>query len=416
MRVYEILREDVPSIPVMKTPDGEWEQRDNVYVFKSTKGPVLSVMVDSRNEKVIFDHNINRIRDSGDIADYLNKNLAPLAKEKGWRFELDHHVEQDSHGDFVNMDKTAVPKVVLPLPGYGEWATVPMKEFLEFHSHREHIGIPDQYTKPANQVYFLIHDVDKKDGRRRVGRGTVVVENNRVVYTDTSGSLLKRLLDYLKPGDSGPSKDIHWNEIIIRNGEIRSSLELLKGKELLRTPEMIVYEVPPGQNDIIYAHYRKRYSTADKLIFVKITPGGHCIFAIKNGEVVGKSSMKGISAHATDQIEKQLVAIPELGLEKSKSRLVRHNGAIHRTLSYIDQNPGTTRTDIYLKGLGRHTGTVPNINDTRSPDGLALASKLIREVTRDGKQGFEITSAGKFVLAVLNSGKSVPVDSLLKSK
>lgn len=92
---------------------------------------------------------------------------------------------------------------------------------------------------------------------------------------------------------------------------------------------------------------------------------------------------------------------------EGKPKVVKPGSVMHKMLSYVADHPGATRSDWFVKHLGRDPQGMQGWTSDTAHDGVAASMGWIKNEGTSSKYSLSITHVGKLVLARLNAGHPV---------
>ena len=210
-------------------------------------------------------------------------------------------------------------------------------------------------------------------------------------------------------------------QMILRNGKLmprKTALESLRVGQL--SDNSIVYRGSDQDKDILFGEntaYGPQWGT---LYCIDSPVAGRLPVIVDNNKITNKPwnpSRLAASLKALNEFCKTYKVLPPDDLPElpkaTKPRLVKPGSNFHKMLDYVSKNPGCTRTDWYVKYLGNEPQGMPGWTGSTAWDGIAASKGLINNTSQSpGKFSLHITSAGSFVLSMLDNGHKVDINQL----
>ena len=338
----------------------------------------------------------------------LTKNLLPLLNKTQLQLSKVGNLRQTAD-EIVNVLKDHPLQLVIKAPGNFQelaWYTTSIPTFDKYYK----TGWDRAELPQGVQGDLYILREGSKPGANNMC--LVVVDQGKIVAMsgDPYPNTLEPLLNKIHVQNSDMNMKVMAGRKFVENGQVMWTDRFLFSKPLGKLSDGTdVFEVEPQYRWLVQPWFGNAYTNADRVFVVRSKSMSKAVFAVKNGKLVGK---KTITASAADMKRWPELLVKEfnIGVAATPKSMIKPGSKFHEMLKYIHDNPGGNRTDVYVRGLGRKsTLGAGSIHDTTTLDGKAWAGKLIQPFAPGtDKYNYQITARGKMILAMLDSGKSVP--------
>lgn len=422
MRASEILTE---SQDIITVPAGVWKQvpltmammppkaEENPYVQRwltdpTSKGYQLHTPQGTLTVSYTQNYGTTVRGYANWSSEDLTKNLLPLLDKTNLQLSKVGDLRQ-TPDEIVNILKDHPLELVVKVPGYAKdyaWYTTSIPTFDKYYK----TGWDQAELPPGVQGDLYIMRDSNKPGANNMC--LVVVDQGKIVamsgYSYPENP--KALLDKIHVQNSDMSMKVMDGKKFVENGQMMWTDRFLFSKPVGKLSDGAeVFEVEPPYRWLVQPWFGNAYANADRVFVVRSKSGSKAVFAVKNAKLVGK---KTTTASATDMKRWPELLVKEfnIGVAAAPKSMIKPGSKFHHMLKYIHDNPGGNRTDVFVRGLGRKsTLGAGSIHDATTLDGKAWAGKLIQPFAPGtDKYNYQITARGKMILAMLDSGKSVP--------
>jgi hypothetical protein len=204
---------------------------------------------------------------------------------------------------------------------------------------------------------------------------------------------------------------------VLYNGVVRKTKDVVNDFELPPLGDMEVWKIPRNLQwavgkDFEY-DYEKEFNWDTRYLVVTPVAGAIQIYTLQDRIVrllydSSRPATAGPTVQALAARERLTINVTLPEPTVGKKRNSQPNSNMHLMLRYVSENPGSTRSDWYVKHLGLSAQGMPGWTSDKSPDGVAASMGWIENKGTAGKYSLHITPTGKLVLARLNAGKSMP--------
>jgi hypothetical protein len=325
------------------------------------------------------------------------------------------------HNNMVRpfFDVYSFPKVA-PAGESKFWYDIPMAQDIfgeEYSSQRAEADkcyaiLPKTAFESAEKMIHAVYSSYK-----------VFTKNNRIVSipSNPQQTSLQNLVDALSLGDSNTRHGSIW---VVHNGQVTDIQQaafldpqpsLSDGTKIWRVPSWALPSIGP-------IHFEKTWKTADSA-FLALLPNAsgatlsHTVLVgVRKGKLLGLGRGHNNSATEAQLVDLSKLLASEMNIGGGKEKMIEPNSNFHKMLSYVAANPGGPRSGWFSRGLGLSLQGMPAIWSPKAQDGLAsrLGLVTLREPSDPpSKYRITLTPSGRLVLARLNAGKSIGLNTLV---
>jgi hypothetical protein len=233
-----------------------------------------------------------------------------------------------------------------------------------------------------------------------------------------SKSLLTKLAK-ISGAENAPGLDLEQTQRhVLYRGQVKHAKEVMQNYalELLKDGSQ-VYKIPKHSLWTIGIRYRDSEESPNwnTLYRIKHPLAGTIDLWVQDNRVVLWSFPSSKLAQSVRAIQ-ELTARDSLMLTKplpvpdstETTKNVKPGSVMHKMLAYIADHPGASRSDWFVKHLGRSPVGMVGWTDPKAHDGIAAGMGWIKNKGSGSKYSLHITNIGRLVLARLNKGVAAP--------
>jgi hypothetical protein len=274
------------------------------------------------------------------------------------------------------------------------------------HSYQYKTLTPDQ-ADPNQKLHWIVFAQVDQDLLNLVGDLTLS-KANLVKLAKVSGALNARNLNKYQT----KNHTLYQGQVQhIKDVKQQYAIEPLKNGSL-------VYKIPIDLYWTIgYSFVQDPKSNWNVQYQIENPVAGTIVVWAKDNTVV-KHSFAGNKAVAAVKSIQELAAreglemaaeLPAIDEPTASTKKVKPGSVMHKMLAYVAEHPGATRSDWFVKHLGRDPQGLQSWTSDTAHDGVAASMGWIRnDAPGQQKYSLHITNIGRLVLARLNKGVAAP--------
>jgi len=205
-------------------------------------------------------------------------------------------------------------------------------------------------------------------------------------------------------------------KLVLYNGVVRKTKDVFNDFELPPLGDVKVWKIPRKLQWAVgkdFEYDREKEFKWDARYLLETPVAGQITVYVLGNSVVelwyDTSKPSPARAAVTALAERENLSInvelpePKVG----KKRIIQPNSNMHMMLRYVNDNPGASRSDWYVKHLGLSAQGMPGWTSDKSPDGVAASMGWIENKGDINKYSLHITRRGELYLARLDAGRAI---------
>lgn len=203
-------------------------------------------------------------------------------------------------------------------------------------------------------------------------------------------------------------------KLVLYNGVVRKTNDVFNDFELAPVGDVKVWKIPRKLQWAVGKDFEYNFEEDfkwDARYVLETQVAGTIQAYTLQGSIVrlqydsGKPSIVAPTIRALADRENLSIDVELPEPISGKKRTIQPNSNMHKMLQYVSENPGSSRSDWYVKHLGLSAQGMPGWTSDKSPDGVAASMGWIENQGSAGTYKLSVTMLGHMILGILDSGK-----------